>query len=160
MSFLDLLPTNPSRQGSSTAVSAVILPSTNRPSTPAPACAFAGGAHGLRHDIDAGYLLPALNQADTPTPGPASEIERASVGWLATAFFSFQKRDRLFAYGPMGSDDIRSHGVRPTRYWNLVEQVHTPRTVLALTLRFSGDATAPSPGIAIGTFRYCAQRDS
>jgi hypothetical protein len=62
------------------------------------ACAFAGDAHRLRHDVDAGYFPPALSQANRPESGAASEIERASVGRFSTALFSLKERDGLFAY--------------------------------------------------------------
>jgi len=62
------------------------------------ACAFAGDAQGLRHDVDAGYLPPVLSQASRPRPGATSEIERAPVGRFSTAFFPLKERDGLFAY--------------------------------------------------------------
>jgi len=62
------------------------------------ACSFAGGAHRLRHDVDAGYLPPALGQANRPEPGAASEIERAPVGLFSTALHPVKERDGLFAY--------------------------------------------------------------
>jgi hypothetical protein len=62
------------------------------------ACAFSGEANRLRHDIDAGYLPPALSQANGPEAPAASKIERAPQGRFSTALFSVQERDGLFAY--------------------------------------------------------------
>lgn len=62
------------------------------------ACAFAGDAHCLWHDVDAGDLPPALSQANRPEASAASEIERAPIGRFSTALFSVKERDGLFAY--------------------------------------------------------------
>ena len=56
------------------------------------------GRNKLRHDVDAGYLPPALSQLNRPVPGAASEIERAPVGWFAPALLSIKERNGLFAY--------------------------------------------------------------
>ena len=61
-------------------------------------CAFAGHAHRLRHDVDAGYLPPALSQVNRPVPGAASEIERAPMGRLSAALLSGEECNGLVAY--------------------------------------------------------------
>jgi len=61
-------------------------------------CAFAGGAHRLRHDLDAGHVPPALSKANRPEPSATTEVECTPVWRLATAPLLVKERNGLFAY--------------------------------------------------------------
>jgi hypothetical protein len=104
------------------------------------ACAFAGGAHRLRHDVDAGYIPPALSQANRPESGAAAEIKRRPIRRFSTALFSVKERDGLFAYGKGRHPFPRRHA---DQILESVEKTHSTPQLPLIRRRWHGPLGAP-----------------